>query len=285
MAKKEHIRRQPLKGKAAVVCGGSKGIGKETAREIVLLGGSVCIIARQPEPLEAAAREMRALIREDSRFVEIMACDTTDMERLLPLITDFIERRGVPDYLINAVGYASPRYVQELSLDDYRRCMDVNYYGQLVPFLILLPHFMKARKGHVANVSSMLGYLGIMGYAAYAPTKFAIAGLTEVLRNELKPYNIHFSVLYPPDTDTPGFTEENRTKPQECAFMSANVKLLSAGEVAQAFVEGIIGKRYAIMPGEAGLVWRINRFFPWLVRWFNDLQYSRAMRKLDRPHR
>ena len=57
----------------------------------------------------------------------------------------------------------------------------------------------------------MMGYFGIMGYTAYAPTKFAIVGLTDALRNELKPYNISFSVLYPPDTDTPGFEVENRT--------------------------------------------------------------------------
>ena len=76
--------------------------------------------------------------------------------------------------MINVVGYAYPQYVQELTLEDYKKCMEVNYYGQLIPTLILLPYFMAARKGHIANVSSMMGYFGIMGYAAYAPTKFAI---------------------------------------------------------------------------------------------------------------
>ena len=114
--------------------------------------------------------------------------------------------------------------------------MEVNYYGQLVPILILLPYFMEARRGHIANVSSMMGYFGIIGYAAYAPTKFALVGLTEVLRHELKPYNISCSVLYPPDTDTPGFKKENETKPPECAELSAGVKMLSAHEVAEVFV-------------------------------------------------
>ncbi|MFX6861571.1 SDR family NAD(P)-dependent oxidoreductase, partial [Acinetobacter baumannii] len=89
--------------------------------------------------------------------------------------------------------------------DDFRRNMDVNYYGQLVPLLILLPHFMAARKGHIANVSSMLGFMGMIGYATYAPTKFALVGLTDSLRNELKPHGITFSILYPPDTETEGF--------------------------------------------------------------------------------
>lgn len=180
MAKQDNPKRQPLKNTSAVVCGGSKGIGKERAREIVLLGGSVCIIARHMESLVDAAREIRDLTRDSSQS--------------------------------------------------------------------------------------------------------AIVGFTEVLRNELKPYNIHFSVLYPPDTDTPGFEMENRTKPGECALMSEKIKLLSARKVAQIFVEGIIKGKYAIFPGDAGFVWRINRHLPWLVRWIIDAQYRRARRKLGKEH-
>lgn len=282
MAKEGQIRRQPLKSKTAVVCGGSKGIGKETAKEILRLGGSVCIIARHIEPLEAAALEMQGLVREDSQFVEVIACDATDMERLGPQLSDFVDRHGVPDYLINVVGYAYPRYVQDLSLADYRNAMDVNYYGQLVPTLLLLPHFITARKGYIANVSSSLGFMGIMGYATYAPTKFAIVGLTEVLRNELNPYGIQLSILFPPDTDTPGFEIENRTKPEETALMSKNAKLMSAEDVGEAFVEGLLKNRYLILPGDTSLIWRVNRLFPWLVRWIIDRDYRQARDKLGK---
>jgi 3-dehydrosphinganine reductase len=284
MANASRIRKQPLKSKIAIVCGGSMGIGKETAKEIAVLGGSVCIIARNRGPLESAAHEIEAIKQENSQFVEIIACDATDEEALKPLLTEFVERQGVPDFLINAVGYAYPQYVHKLTLKDFKACMGVNFYGQLVPILILLPHFMKHGKGHIANVSSMMGYFGIMGYSAYAPTKFALAGLTETLRHELKPYNIRFSVLYPPDTDTPGFQMENESKPPECAMISEKVKLLSAPKVAEVFVEGILKKKYAIMPGEAGMVWWLNRFFPWLVRWLTDRSYAKAKEKLTDSH-
>lgn len=276
MAKQKRIREQPFADNTAIVCGGSKGIGKETAKEIARLGGSVCLIARHREPLQSTAREIEEIRQGDSQFVEAIACDASDEERLRPLLTDFIDRRGVPDYLINCVGYARPQYVQELTLKDFRERMEVNYYGQLVPILILLPYLMEARRGHIANVSSMMGYFGIIGYAAYAPTKFALVGLTEVLRHELKPYNISCSVLYPPDTDTPGFEKENETKPPECAELSAGAKMLSAKEVAEVFVEGILKKQVDIMPGEAGMVWRLKRFFPWLVRWVTDRDYIKA---------
>jgi 3-dehydrosphinganine reductase len=192
----------------------------------------------------------------------------------------FVDRRGVPDYLINVVGYAYPHYVQELTLADFRDSMEVNYFGQLVPTLILLPHFMAARGGHIAFVSSMMGYFGIMGYAAYAPTKFALAGLAEVLRHELKPYNISISVLYPPDTDTPGLEMEMQTKPEECALLTANASLLSAREVAKVFVAGLLKKEYAILPGEAKYVWRLNKYAPWLLRRTIDRQYEEARREV-----
>lgn len=278
MAKQERIKERPFTDKIAIVCGGSMGIGKETAREIVLLGGSVCLVARHPEPLENTARELEAIKRDQAQFVETIVCDATDEEKLKPLLAAFVAQRGVPDYLINSVGYARPKYVQDLTLDDFRQRMEVNYFGQLVPIHILLPYFIEARKGHIANVSSMAGFNGIMGYAAYAPTKFALAGLSEVLRHELKPYNIDCSVIYPPDTDTPGLQKENEVRPAECAMIAGSVDMLSAQEVAEVFVEGLLKKQFTILPGEAGWVWRLNRFAPWFLRWALDWKYKRARR-------
>ncbi|MHA1786282.1 MAG: SDR family NAD(P)-dependent oxidoreductase, partial [Candidatus Helarchaeota archaeon] len=213
MSIKKLIEKQPFKEKIAIITGGSKGIGKEIAKLFVRLGSSTCIIARNMEILEESAREMEKLIIHENQFVEKISCDTTDMDKLKPLLLDFVKSHGVPDYLINNVGFAYPQYIEKLTLDDFRRSMNVNYFGQLVPTLILLPDFIKARKGHVGFVSSFLGFFGIMGYATYAPTKFAIVGLAEVMRNELKPYNIGISVLFPSDTKTPGFDEENKLKP------------------------------------------------------------------------
>lgn len=271
-----------MKGKTALICGGSKGIGKETAREILRRGGNVCLVARNREGLASAAAELASLVSDASRFVETIACDTSDAERLAPLLNDFVSRHGVPDYLINAVGFAYPQYVQELTLADHRNCMEVNYFGQLVPISILLPHFLAARQGHIANITSMMGYFGVMGYGAYAPTKFALVGLTEALRHELKPYNIHFSLLFPPDTDTPGFAQENRSKPPECALISEKAKLMHPHDVAKVFVAGMVAGEYLILPGEAKLIWRLNRWFPGLIRWMTDRMYRQARQKLGK---
>jgi 3-dehydrosphinganine reductase len=282
MANPKRVQQQPLQGKIAIVCGASKGIGRATAGEIVQLGGSVCLVARDARALHAAAADLERRRTTAAQFVEAIACDTTDMERLQSHCSRFVQQHGVPDYLLNVVGYAYPQYMENLTLDDFRRNMDVNYYGQLVPILVWLPHFMQARKGHIANVSSMMGFFGIVGYAAYAPTKFAIVGLTEVLRHELKPYNIACSILYPPDTATPGFEAENRSKPEETRLISAASKTLTAEEVAEVFVEGILQRRFHILPGEARWVWMLYRLFPGLVRLVLDREFRKARQGLGK---
>jgi len=281
MASWHKIKQQVLKNKIAVVCGASAGIGKETAREMATLGASVCIIARNQKNLNIAASDIKKSMGHENQFIHPVACDAADIEQLRPAMTSFIDQYGIPDFLINNVGYTYPQYAHKLTFDDFKKNMEVNYFGQLSPTLILLPHFMAAKKGHIAFVSSMMGYFGIMGYAAYAPTKFALVGLAEAFRHELKPYNIHISVIYPPDTDTPGYKVENQTKPPECKMLSENVKLMSAEKVAESFVNGILKNKFAIFPGGAGFVWRMYRYFPWLVRWFLDMDFQRTRKKLQ----
>lgn len=282
MSANESVSEQSFQHQFAVICGGSKGIGRATARLIVQRGGNVCIIARNQGPLQATVDELNAARASSQQWVESIAADTTDMEALRPALEGMIARRGVPDYLINAVGYAYPQYIEKLTLDDFKHNMDVNYYGQLIPTLILLPHFMQARKGHIANVSSVLGYMGLIGYATYTPSKYAIVGLTESLRHELKPYNIHFSILFPPDTDTPGFAIENQSKPPETAMLSETAKLMTAEQVAGIFVRGLLRRQFEILPGEARWIRLIFRLAPGLGRWFIDRDLQKARRRLGK---
>ena len=220
MVNEELIAQQPFKGKSAVIPGGSKGMGKETAKLFVQLGGSACIIARGIDALKETEEECNKLKSDDSQFVEIISCDTTDMDKLKPLLDDYINSRGLPDYLFNFVGYAFVQYIEKLTLDDFKNNMNVNYYGQLVPTLIIMPYFMEAKTGYISFTSSIMGFMAVMGYTTYCPSKYALFGLAEVLRHELLPYNIKVSILFPTDTDTPGLAEENILKPEECKIIS-----------------------------------------------------------------
>lgn len=285
MAKDKLIAKQPFSGKVAMVCGASEGIGKATAKEIVLLGGSVAIIARNIDKLNAAKVDIEGAKVNDSQFVEIISCDATDMDKLKLLIEGFIKEKGVPDYLINVVGNALPDYIQNLTLEDYKKHMDMNYYGQLVPTLILIPHYMKAEKGHISFVSSVAAYIGIIGYTMYTPTKAAILGLADSLRNELSPYKIKISVLFPPDTNTPAFEIENIKKPKECAIMSERGGVLEPEEVAEPYIEGILKNKFYILPGEAGFLWWAKRHLTGYVNKATDKELRKARKKLGMSYK
>jgi 3-dehydrosphinganine reductase len=282
IANEDLITQQPFKGKFAIIPGGSKGMGKATAKIFVELGGSVCIIARGMEALNQTQDEYNKLKMDDSQFIEIISCDTTDMDKLKPLITDLIDTHGVPDYLFNFVGFAYVQYLEKLTLDDFKRNMNINYYGQLVPTLILLPYFLESKNGYITFTSSALGFMGFMGYATYAPSKYALFGLAEVLRHELLPYNIKVSILFPVDTDTPGFAEENKLKPPECAIISESGTLLTAEEIANTFIKGVLEERFEILPGEAAIQLKTMRENPDDIRGVFDRLYKRARRKTGR---
>lgn len=275
---------QDFLNKIAIICGGSKGIGKAAAIELVNRGCSIVIVARNRKFLDEAAQQASEKKINGQQYIEVFECDTTDFDKLKLFMDDFVANRGVPDYLFNSVGYAKPMYVEQHTPEDFRRNMDVNYFGQLYPTLALLPHMMKAKKGHIIHTSSVMGYMGIMAYASYAPTKYAIVGLSEVLRHELKPYNIHVSVLYPPDTQTEGFDEENKTKPEECKMMSEGGGLMTAAQVASFLIRNIKRKKFDILPGQAGFLRFMFRLSPCLVRNIIDSQYKTARKKLGKDH-
>jgi 3-dehydrosphinganine reductase len=282
LKKDKLIKKKPFKNKTAFLIGASTGMGRAIAKDFVELGGSVLIIARRKNILEEAAKEIDQKISNESQFVEFKSCDATDMDMLKPLLEDFIKNYGVPDYLFNLVGRAIPGYIEDYTLDDFKNNMNFSYYGQLVPTLILVPYFMKEKKGHIIYFSSILGYLGIMGFGAYIPTKFAIVGLAEALRNELKPHNVKISIVYPPDTNTPGLTTENEGKPQECAIMSETGGLLEPKEVSEYVIKKVLKNKFHISPGNAKSIRYINRIFPKLVRWFLDRDYKKARKKLGK---
>lgn len=90
--------------------------------------------------------------------------------------------------------------------------MRVNYLGGIYCTKSVIESMKNRRFGRILFVSSQAGQIGIFGYSAYSASKFALRGLVEALQMEVKPYNIYVTLSFPPDTDTPGFKEENITK-------------------------------------------------------------------------
>ena len=118
--------------------------------------------------------------------------------------------------MVCAAGAAYPGYFLEQDLAIFERTMRLNYLGSVFTAKAAVPAMVARSSGHLILISSGAAAASFLGYSSYAPTKFAVRGLADALRNELCGTGVRVSVAYPPDTDTPGFEQENKTKPPEC---------------------------------------------------------------------
>jgi 3-dehydrosphinganine reductase len=257
-----------LQGRRAFVTGGSAGIGLEVARQLIAGGAHVVIAARGRERLEAAREELAAARTAPD---QIVACTTLDVRRpesVAAAAVEALELLGGVDLLVNNAGAARPRRSWETSEDDLEEMLEVNYKGMVRVAQAFLPQMVARREGHIVNVSSLLGLLGMYGYGAYCASKFAIAGYSHCLRQELIEHGVRVSVFYPPTTRTPGLEEENRDKPPETwAIESGSNTTASADRVARALLDGVRRERYEI-PGnfEARYIAIAQRLAPGIVR-------------------
>lgn len=235
--------------KVVLITGGSSGIGLASAKQLASAGAHVWLAARRPELLEAALKEVLAARRDPSQNCGIVRADVSDFKEATRIVETVTRSVGTPDVLINSAGMSRPGYVQDLSPEIFERLMQVNYLGTAYVTAAVLPAMMQRGSGHIINISSMAGYMGVFGYTAYGATKYAVAGFSEALRAEMKPRGIRVSVAYPPDTMTPGFTDDQPFIPPETRAVSGNAKALSAEKVAGAILQQAAKGHFMIFPG------------------------------------
>lgn len=273
-------------GTHVIISGGSKGIGKALAKKFVELGTHVTIIARKESDLRSAKEEIEKC-RKNSHVqkVRTVSLDLTQVtfpdnsnsdisNQQRELLDRILGEHERCDILINCCGSAIPARFEDISQQQFHYMMDVNYFSAVNLTRILLP-VMKARSlsnqngsrasnSRIVFVSSMCGLMSFFGYSAYSASKFALVGLAEALHMELKPFDIGVTISFPPDTDTPGFEEENKTKPSLTAKMSETGKVYSPEDVAQSIVNDIRAKKFYSTIGLENLLvlMSVNTFMP-----------------------
>jgi 3-dehydrosphinganine reductase len=249
--------------KVVLVTGGSSGIGLAAAKLLASAGAYVWLAARRHELLASALSEIRAACREGAQKCGFTSADVSKFDQALAVVKQVTDSVGVPDVVINSAGITQPGYVQDLSLDTFEQLMAVNYFGTVYITKAVLPGMLTRGSGHIINISSMAGYLGVFGYSAYGATKFAVAGFSEALRAELKPKGIRVSVAFPPDTDTPQLAYEEPFKPAETKAISGNAKALSANLVAGSILKQAEKGYFMIFPGiDSRLFYLLNSKMP-----------------------
>jgi len=266
-------------GKTVYITGGSSGIGLAAAKQFAAAGANVAIFSRDRTKLDAALPLIQAAAKGQEQKLLAVQLDVGNNTAVNVKMTDTVRSFGVPDVLVNSAGVAWCHYLEQTPYEEFERMMTTDFFGVRNTVAALVP-FMKERGGNIVNVASILGVVGVFGYAAYCPSKFAVIGFSEVLRGELKPHNIRVSVLCPPDTDTPQLAEENRTKPPETRAISGNVGLKQPEQVAAAMIKGMERGKLMIVPGFMNwLTWTMKRLWPGFVFSFMDSDVRKVQKR------
>ncbi|KAI3677202.1 hypothetical protein L1987_86824 [Smallanthus sonchifolius] len=226
----------PIKSRHVFITGGSSGIGLAVARQAAAEGARVTILARNLDKLEEAKTFIRLSTGID---VAIVSADVCDFEA----VKESLETAGPIDVLICNQGVFAACELENQDIKEIKGMIDVNLIGTFNLVKAALPG-MKNRSDRkpvsIAFMSSQSGQLGIYGYAAYSASKFGLRGLAEALQQEVIADDIHISLIFPSDTDTPGLAEEKKRRPPLTSIIAASSGAMQAGdEVAKISLNGI----------------------------------------------
>lgn len=229
-----------LKDKVVVITGAGNGMGRELSIQSVQKGARVALLDLSSEALEQTAD----LAGRDR--VSLHTVNITDLERVKELPEGIIRAHGHIDVLINCAGIIQPFVpVMELSFDDIDRVMKVNFTGTVYMSKVFLPYLLTRPEAHLANVSSMGGFIPFPGQTVYSASKGAVKMFTEGLYAELKETNVGVSIIHPGAIQTN--IMKNSGLEQKAGDSS---QTLPAPEAASQILRAIERKEFRTMVGK-----------------------------------
>jgi NAD(P)-dependent dehydrogenase (short-subunit alcohol dehydrogenase family) len=229
---------QPLTGQVAVVTGAGRGIGAAIARKLANLGVTAVLCGRTQSTLDSTAQAILAT----GGKVEVIPCDVTILHQLEYASARVDSTFGRLDILVNNAGvggFNAP--LHELAPADWDRILNTNLRGVYFAIHAFAPLMIRARSGHIINISSLAGKNALPNGAAYAASKWGLNGLTYSAAEELRVHNIRASVICPGSVDTElgphsGKDPKKMLKPDDVAHAVA----MLVTQAAQSFVSEIL---------------------------------------------
>ena len=266
-----------IDGAKAIVTGGSSGIGLATAELLAANGADVGLVARDRERLERAAERVRAARRSESQQIWTASCDVSDFEAIHAVVDRFESEVGPCDLLVNCAGIFLPAYFETMPIEWFRDHLDIDVLGVIYACRAVVPRMSARGSGHIVNVASMAGLIGIFGYTAYSTAKYAVVGFSEVLRSEMKPVGVGVTLVCPPDVDTPGLATERSLRPAETDQICGNVAAMHPDMVARALIRGVERDKYLVIPDVTSRLYRVLRgVWPWLFFRITDSEVRKG---------
>ncbi|XP_048535510.1 3-dehydrosphinganine reductase TSC10A-like [Triticum urartu] len=236
--------RIPLKGRHFFITGGSSGIGLALATAAAREGARVSILARNAARLEDARAAIRLATGQD---VGVHQADVRDAAA----VASALDAAGPVDVLVCNHGVFVAQELEKQDMEEVKWMVDINLMGTFHLIKAALPA-MKARTretslpASIAIMSSQAGQVGVYGYTAYSASKFALTGLAESLQHEVVSDDIHVSLIFPPDTETPGLVEEKKKRPELTTIIADSSGGMKADDVAMKALTGIKSGRFII---------------------------------------
>jgi 3-oxoacyl-[acyl-carrier protein] reductase len=207
-----------LKGKTAIVTGGTKGIGRGIAEALLREGVAVCLSARNDAEVDQTCKELSELGR-----VTGFRTDVRDYEQVKALITHTVKELGGLDILVNNAGIGIFASVEQTSPEDFRAVLETNVCGVFYCCHEAIPQMKKQGGGYIINISSLAGVNAHPRMAAYNASKFGLNGFSEALMQEVRHDNIKVSYIMPGSVntefggDTPSDEKSWQLTPQDIA--------------------------------------------------------------------
>lgn len=227
------------RGRVALITGASAGIGAATARVLAEAGMRLALCARRADRLEALAAELGAR----GALVSVHPVDVTDEAAVRAMVDEVARRHGALDVLVNNAARGLAARFEDTTTAEFRALLELNLLAPIVAIQAALPHMRRQGRGHVINVSSVVGRRNMPGRAAYGATKFALGAISEALRLELRDTGIVVSLVYPIYTATEFHQAEARRME-----MRRTGPIQSAETVARAILRCVRRPRPEVYP-------------------------------------
>lgn len=266
-----------MKGKVAIITGGTSGIGKALAVEFGKAGAKIVITGRNLLNLQETGAYL------DSLGIENLAlqADVSVEKDNEMMAAEAIRRFGRIDVLINNAGISMRALFEDLHLDVFRKVMDINFYGTVYATKYCLPHILESR-GSIIGISSIVGYRGTPARTAYSASKYAMHGFFEVLRTEVMKRGVHVMIV------CPNFTGSNIRKTALTADGTPQGEtprdeenLMTAEEVAKLALKATRKrKRELIITFQGKLVVFLNKWFPAMM---DKIVYNHMAKEPNSP--
>ncbi len=256
-----------LTGKRIFITGAASGIGRATAIAVAAEGAEVFLTDRHAAPLAAAAAEIEA---SGGRVGHFAAADVSDLAQVQALADAMHARGGSMDVVMNVAGISAWGTVDRLEHRHWQSMIDVNLMGPIHVIEAFVPAMIAAgRGGHLVNVSSAAGLVGLPWHAAYSASKFGLRGVSEVLRFDLRRHKIGVSLVCPgavatPLTETIQLAGVDKSS-KRFAQLQAHFRKGAASpeEAAEAIIRGVKRNKYWVYTSnDIRIIHAIQRYLP-----------------------